>query len=163
MSLWQRISRILLIMVLVPMIAAAGLPLNACQCSAPTSELVCASNHEAGASCCGEGRCACRSATKSSAEEATFDCCGKASNRAGEKRDQFPSVAQVSCQCASEQAPQPTVPASPSLEVVSPFAVPATLAVVAPLPPVVTSSCERSFATLLPSDDLPTLLCTLLI
>jgi len=160
---WQKILRILLIMALVPMIAAAGLPLNACQCSTSTAETIEACCGDAGASCCGEGECACRAAKKADVERPAEDCCGHATSPAAGETSHDSRTTQLSCQCGSEPASLPATPVSPSVELVSPPAATTTFAVVVPQPPVVTSSCERSVATLLPSDDLPTIFCTLLI
>ncbi|MBA3312296.1 MAG: hypothetical protein H0T47_03245 [Planctomycetaceae bacterium] len=163
MTTRQRILRMLLIVGLVPAIAAAGLPLESCQCiSSATDAGNCGCGDET-SSCCGEGTCHCCEARKTSDSDSKSASCCTGHDELAACKEQSAKLPSVGCRCGHDSVPQPAVPSSPSIEIASPLDLSTSLAVVVPAPPIVAGSYSRTLVTRLPSADLPTTLCTLLI
>jgi hypothetical protein len=151
----RRILRLLLIVGLVPAVLAAGLPLRACECAAEISE-------QPTCCCCGPnashrsegGSCPCKSASGS--------CRGASGpSKAHRAAEDTPTAPALGCDCTSKPAPAAPAPV--------PFAASAALGLPAATLDAVTPaaetppSAERLRSALLPTPDLPTTLCALVI
>lgn len=158
----QYIMRLLLIVGLVPAIAAAGLPPSACGCVSAGAQAGCACC-SGGNSCCGEGECHCCDAGPAdSGESEPATCCESPENGVLDKQANGQSTF-ATCRCGHGSVPQPAVPAAPSFELASPLDLPTNASVTVPSPPAVNEAAARTLVAQLPSADLPTTLCTLLI
>jgi hypothetical protein len=145
MTLRRRIPRLLLIVGLIPAVAAAGLPLPACACGFAEPVKAC---------CCG---------TKSPCDK----CLCKAAERSSDRSRLRPGQSMPGgagavrgCPCVSQPAPvAPTSPATSTVTIGLPAKAPAAVALPSAVPP----SAERLRSALLPAPDLPTTLCALVI
>ena len=153
----RRILRLLLIVGLVPAVAAAGLPLPSCACDVGSAEAGCSCCGPDGSSCCGDSGngCPCCKGKESGGRS----CCDPQGDSGETPSDDGPAV---ECRCGGP-APVPTAPAAPLVELTIDDGLPAASFAAVPLPPVVPRSAGRARSALLPTRDLPTMLCALLI
>lgn len=143
MTTGRRILRLLLIVGLVPALAAAGLPLPICACEPVEAAKTC---------CCGGDsscdRCPCKAARQRTA--------------AANAQDPTNSGAPAVRGCACVSAPVPMVP-GPALIPAIVFGLPAATDVAATTLAAVPRAVERHRSALLPTPDLPTTLRALVI
>lgn len=166
MALWQRIFRLVLIAGLVPALIAAGLPDGACHCLPEEAQAAhggCCSSAD-GNSCCG-GECHCCSHNAGKNKDDGTDavgCCHNPGQKSADigKKTNAPSLG---CHCAQGSMPQPAAPAPPSVELTASLDLPAPLDRLLPAPRPLPASACHTRSTQLPTADLPTTLCTLLI
>lgn len=151
MRAWRQILRVLLVVGLIPTVAAAGLSPQLCACDAVPAP--------SGCPCCEarESSCCCGKSGRSHDGTAVESpCCEQ--DDAGEPSDG--SLA-VECRCGGP-TPVPAAPSVPAVELVDLTAVSVPVVAPAPRPPV-TASAERARSAALPPRDLPTTFCALLI
>ncbi|MGC1272236.1 MAG: hypothetical protein WBC44_00910 [Planctomycetaceae bacterium] len=153
----RRILRLLLIVGLVPSVAAAGLPLPSCACDVGSAEAGCSCCESDGSSGYGDPRngCPCCKAKEAGGRS----CCAPQGDSGETPSDDGPAV---ECRCGGT-VPMPTAPAPPLVELTIDDGLPAASFAAVPLPPVVPRSAGRARSVLLPTRDLTTTLCALLI
>lgn len=162
MSVRRRLMQLFLIIGLVPSIMAAGLPIHGRSCLAAFAIETAACSGDVGHSCCGETLCHCHAKAADDAPS----CChaprpgDSAVGSDGEERDSEPVF--TTCRCGRADSP-PAVPGTPPVELPSPSDTAVSVASVLPPPQVVTASIQQVLAARIPSVDVPTMLCTLLI
>jgi hypothetical protein len=148
--------RLLLIVGLVPAVLAAGLPLRACSCvtDGPAKASCCCCGH--GSPCASEDGCPCKAARRA--------CRGASGSSGAKPASGGPHAAPaLGCSCASRSAPAAPAPTPVEVAAAVAFGLPAVGAETVTLPAAAPLSAERLRSALLPTPDLPTVLCALVI
>lgn len=141
MQFWWRTLRLLLIGGLIPLVAAAGLPLQACGCGQE-----------------GEADASCPCCAASIGEEC---CCCRFASRGEGGRRSSDEQATLTCRCCGDVS-APAIPCPPPIDRMAEVQTSAPFS--APIPRLpLPRSTERARSALLPAPDLPTMLCSLLI
>lgn len=156
MHVVPRILRVLLIVGLIPAVAVSGMRPPTCGCDVGARQAGCACRGSDGASCCDESGGGCPCCSRKTADPSP--CAGTQDL----EETASDGAAGIGCRCGGP-APVPTVPGSTVVELTVDAGLPAASFVAVVLPPFVPSSLERTRSALLPTPDLPTTLCALLI
>lgn len=151
-----RILRVLLIVGLIPAVAVSGMRQPSCGCDVGARQAGCACCGSDGASCCDESGGGCACCSKKSADRS---CCAPSQESHDTASD---GAAGIGCHCGGPTS-VPTAPSPTVVELTVDAGLPAASFVAVVLPPFVPSSLERARSALLPTPDLPTTLCALLI